>query len=108
MAIFYQIRETKMISPITFKANTSNTFTAKKDQNTMEGLKAKPVPKISPIKAGLNTTAIWFGFGVVLDRVVTFAGKFLKTKPLTTSIIANGVIAAGAGIFTYFKTSAKK
>ena len=97
-----------MISPITFKTNTLNTFTAKKDQNTMEGLKVKPVAKISPVKASLNTTAAWFGFGVVLDRVVTFAGKFLKTKPLTTSIIANGVIAVGAGTYTYIKTQSKK
>ena len=69
---------------------------------------AKPVAKISPVKASLNTTAAWFGFGVVLDRVVTFAGKFLKTKPLTTSIIANGVIAAGAGAYTYITAKSKK
>ena len=97
-----------MISPITFKTNTPNTFTAKKNQNTMEGLKAKPVPKINPVNAGLKTTAAWFGFGVALDRAVSFAGKFLKTRPLTTSIIANGVIAAGAGTYTYIKTQSKK
>ncbi len=98
----------KMIYPVTFKANTPNNFNTKKDQNTMAGLKNTPVPKANPMKAGLNTTAAWFGFGIVLDRVVTFAGKFLKTKPLTTSIIANGVIAAGAGTYTYIKTQSKK
>lgn len=74
----------------------------------MEGLKVRPMPKISPVKSGLNTTAAWFGFGVVLDRVVSFAGKFLKTKPLTTSVIANGVIAAGAGTYTYIKAKSNK
>ena len=98
----------KMISLITFKANTPNTYNSKKDSSSMEGLKVKPVAKISPVKASLNTTAAWFGFGVILDRVVTFAGKFLKTKPLTTSIIANGIIAAGAGTYTYIKTQSKK
>ena len=98
----------KMISLITFKANTPNTYNTKKDPSSMEGLKSKPAVKINPVNAGLKTTAAWFGFGVVLDRVVTFAGKFLKTKPLTTSIIANGVIAAGAGTYTYIKTQAKK
>ena len=98
----------KMIYPVTFKANTPNNFSTKKDQNTMAGLKTAPVPKINPVKASLNTTAVWFGFGVVLDRVVTFAGKFLKTSPLKTSLITNGAIATGAGIFTYFKASSKK
>ena len=98
----------KMITLITFKANTPNTYNTKKDPSSMEGLKSKPAVKINPVNAGLKTTAAWFGFGVVLDRVVTFAGKFLKTKPLTTSIIANGVIAVGAGTYTYIKTQSKK
>lgn len=97
-----------MIYPVTFSANTQNNYNAKKDQNSMEGLKVRPMPKISPVKSGLNTTAAWFGFGVVLDRVVSFAGKFLKTKPLTTSVIANGVIAAGAGTYTYIKAKSNK
>ncbi len=97
-----------MIYPVTFSANTQNNYNTKKDQNSMEGLKVRPMPKISPVKSGLNTTAAWFGFGVVLDRVVSFAGKFLKTKPLTTSVIANGVIAAGAGTYTYIKAKSNK
>ena len=97
-----------MISPITFKANTLNTYCAKKDSSSMEGLKAKPAPKINPVNAGLKTTAAWFGFGIVLDRAVSFAGKFLKTKPLATSFIANGVIAAGAGAYTYITVKSKK
>ena len=97
-----------MISPITFKANIPNNYNTKKDHNSMEGLKAKPAVKINPVNAGLKTTAAWFGFGVVLDRVVSFAGKFLKTKPLATSFIANGVIAAGAGAYTYIAAKSKK
>ena len=97
-----------MISPITFTANTPNNYYTKKDQNTMAGLNTKSIPKISPMKAGLNTTAVGFGFGIILDRVVSFVGKFLKTKPLATSFIANGVIAAGAGTYTYIKTQSKK
>ncbi len=97
-----------MISPITFKANNLNNYNTKKDQNSMEGLKVKPAVKVNPVNAGLKTTAAWFGFGVVLDRVVSFAGKFLKTKPLATSFIANGVIAAGAGAYTYITAKSKK
>lgn len=98
-----------MITPITFKANTQiKKYNNKKNQNSMEGLKTNSIPKISPIKASLNTTAAWFGFGVILDRVVSFAGKFLKTKPLVTSFIANGVIGIGAGVYTYIKTKSKK
>ena len=97
-----------MISPITFKANNPNNYNTKKDQNSMEGLKVKPAVKVNPVNAGLKTTAAWFGFGVVLDRVVSFAGKFLKTKPLATSFIANGVIAAGAGAYTYITAKSKK
>ena len=97
-----------MISPITFKASTPNNYNTKKDQNSMEGLKVKPAVKVNPVNAGLKTTAAWFGFGVVLDRVVSFAGKFLKTKPLATSFIANGVIAAGAGAYTYITAKSKK
>ena len=77
-----------MISPITFKASTPNNYNTKKDQNSMEGLKVKPAVKVNPVNAGLKTTAAWFGFGVVLDRVVSFAGKFVKTKPLATSLIS--------------------
>lgn len=97
-----------MIYPVTFTANTHNNYNTKKDQNSMEGLKVRSMPKISPVKSGLNTTAAWFGFGVILDRVVSFAGKFLKTKPLTTSVIANGIIAAGAGTYTYIKAKSNK
>ncbi len=97
-----------MISPIAFKANTPNTYNVKKDSSSMEGLKSKPAVKINPVNAGLKTTAAWFGFGVVLDRAVSFAGKFLKTKPLATSFIANGVIAAGAGTYTYITAKSKK
>lgn len=97
-----------MIYPVTFKANTQNNYNAKKDQNSMEGLKVRPMPKISPVKSGLNTTAAWFGFGIVLDRVTGFAGKYLKTSPIATSIITNGVIAAGAGTYTYLKAKSNK
>ena len=97
-----------MIYPITFKANIQNTYNKKKDQNTMEGLKIKSLPKINPVKSGLHTTANWFGFGIILDRITGYFGKRMKTSPFITSIITNGIIAAGAGTYTYLKAKSNK
>lgn len=100
-----------MISAITFTASPQNSYKSKKDQSTMEGgiktIKPPVKPTVSPIKSGLNTTAAWFGFGVVLDRVTSFAGKYIKMTPIKTSIVTNGVIALGAGAYTYIKEKIK-
>lgn len=102
-----------MITPITltFKGyvNKDKSFSKKKDQSPMEGnVKiARPIakPLVNPLKSSLSTTASWFGFGIVLDRITGFASKYIKTSPLKTSIITNGVIAIGAGAYQYFKDS---
>ncbi len=100
-----------MISAITFTANPHNSYKSKKDQSSMEGgiktIKPPVKPAVNPLKSGLNTTAAWFGFGIVLDRVTSFAGKYLKMTPIKTSVVTNGVIALGAGAFTFIKENKK-
>lgn len=54
-----------------------------------------------PIHDGLSTAGAWFGFGIVLD-FVSRKCHFSKS-PTKNSILTNGIIAAGAGIFTIIK-----
>ncbi len=99
-----------MINAVNF-TSTNTQYKTKKDQSPMQGsIKPvkPPVKPVSPLKSSLSTTAAWFGFGVVLDRVTTFAGKYIKTSPLKTSIITNGVIALGAGAYTFIKENSTK
>ena len=72
-----------MIRAITF--TSQNTFhNSKKNQSSMEGgiKTVKPAVKpaaVNPVKSGLSTTAAWFGFGIILDRVTTFARRRKRT-----------------------------
>lgn len=60
-----------------------------------------------PLPNALSTAGAWFGFGIALDFV---SRKFQFTKsPTKNSLIINGIIAAGAGLYTGIKSvSAKK
>lgn len=105
-----------MIYPVTFgnakPQNTYQTTQDKRSKNTMEGLK-RPRPVVmhkkanAPLHDGLSTALSWFGFGIVLDRITTLVGKHIKTSPFKLSLITNGLVAAGAGLFTYFKSKRK-
>ena len=75
----------------------------------MEGSKrprpfVMPKKKTTPMYESITTVLSWFGFGIVLDRISNFASKYIKTSPIKLSIITNGIIALGAGAFTYIKS----
>lgn len=54
-----------------------------------------------PLQEGVTTAGAWFGFGVGLDF---FSRKLHFTKsPTKNSFIINGIIAAGAGLYTAIK-----
>ncbi len=105
-----------MIYPITFGSsktpNIYQTTQDKRSKNTMEGLK-RPRPFVvrkktnTPMHEGLTTALSWFGFGIVLDRITAFIGKHIKTSPLKLSFVTNGLVAASAGLFSYFKANKK-
>ena len=54
-----------------------------------------------PMHDGLSTAGAWFGFGVALD-FVSRKCHFSKS-PTKNSLLTNGIIATGAGIFTIIK-----
>lgn len=105
-----------MIYPITFgnctTKNSHYTYQTKQDkrnQKSMEGSKrprpfVMPKKKTTPMHESITTALSWFGFGIVLDRISSFASKYIKTSPIKLSIITNGIIALGAGAFTYIKS----
>ncbi len=63
--------------------------------------------KISePIKNGIQTTSIWFGFGVGLD-FLSRKCSFSKS-PVKNSLILNGIIGSAAGIVTVIKNMYEK
>lgn len=77
------------VYPINFTAQTKykKTNINPKSQNT------------TPVKDGITTAAAWFSFGVGLDYVSRHYGNFTKS-PMKNSLLLNGIIGAGAGIFT--------
>ena len=56
----------------------------------------------SPMNSGLATAGSWFGFGVALD-LISRKCQFSKS-PLKNSLAINGILGAGAGIYTGLKT----
>lgn len=55
----------------------------------------------APVKAGLTTAGVWFGFGVGLD-LLSRKCHFSKS-PFKNSLAINGIIGGAAGIFTAIK-----
>ena len=78
-------------------------FTAQKRYNSNINIKKHQ----TPVHEGLTTAAAWFSFGFGLDFVSRKWGNFTKS-PLTNSIILNGIIGSGAGIFTGAKVLLNK
>lgn len=77
------------VYPINFTAQTKykKTNINSKSQHT------------TPVKNGLSTAAAWFSFGVGLDYISRHFANFTKS-PMKNSLLLNGIIGAGAGIFT--------
>ena len=61
----------------------------------------------TPLNEGLTTAAGWFGFGFGLDFISRRWGNFTKS-PFKNSLILNGIIGSGAGIFTGTKALLSK
>ncbi len=62
---------------------------------------ASQTKKLSPMRDGLNTAGLWFGFGVALDllsRKIHFA-----KSPFKNSLALNGVIGAAAGLVVWIQ-----
>ena len=57
----------------------------------------------SPMNSGLATAGSWFGFGVALD-LISRKCQFSKS-PLKNSLAINGILGAGAGIYTGIKNT---
>ncbi len=62
-----------------------------------------PSNQMNPVKNGLSTAAAWFSFGVGLDYVSRRFGNFTKS-PMKNSLLLNGIIGSGAGLFAGAKT----
>ncbi len=79
---------------IQFSANNRNLYTN--------------IPKTqvqNPYKKSLETAGAWLGFGIGLDFVCRKIAVF--KSPVKNSLFINGILALGAGIYT-FVTSSKK
>lgn len=79
---------------IQFSANNRNLYTN--------------IPKTqvqNPYKKSLETAGAWLGFGIGLDFVCRKIAVF--KSPVKNSFFINGLLALGAGIYT-FVTSSKK
>lgn len=67
----------------------------------------KVYPKIStarksmPYKKGLETAGAWFGFGIGLDMISRKISVF--KSPTKNSLFINGILALGAGTYTFAK-----
>lgn len=60
------------------------------------------IPKVSPLMSGVGTAALWFGVGMLFDRLLGKMSKNLKT-PMKISLAINGAIGVVAGIVSYIK-----
>ncbi len=58
-----------------------------------------------PVKDGLTTAGIWFGFGVALDLVSR--NVIFSKSPMKNSIAINSIIASTAGAVTGLSTARK-
>ncbi len=82
------------VQNIQFTANNRNIYT---------NIPQKQVQ--NPYKKSLETAGAWLGFGVGLDFVCHKIAVF--KSPVKNSFFINGLLALGAGIYT-FVTSSKK
>lgn len=78
-------------------------YTGNKKVSPKHHLNAKVVN--NPAKEVLTTTGAWFAFGVGLD-FISRKLTFFKS-PTKNSLAINGIISAGAGLFTAYKLTRK-
>lgn len=84
----------------TYQNNKNCNFKSK--NRTVNGQVAKP----SPTKEALKTGGIWLGFGLGLDFVCRKIVVF-KNSSTKNSLFINGILALGAGIYTFAKNQVK-
>lgn len=69
--------------------------------------KKTPQTKVlSPVRDGLNTAGLWFGFGVALD-LLSRKVRFAKS-PFKNSLALNGIIGGAAGLVVWLQDLNKK